>query len=144
MNCIQNVCLVCVLAASTGGCVVYQSGERIEPTLMNQIHRNVTTRAQVEDLFGPPMRVQIIDIGQRMLSYWYREVYDPGPFTNRIETRHQRLLVWTGPDNIVKDFEFTDYLTERSIEGVTQVVKRAAVPTQPSAAPRVWFPGGED
>jgi hypothetical protein len=142
MTLAQNLCLACLLAASAGGCVTYRSGERIDPTLVAQIHRDVTTRPQVEALFGPPMRVDIINIGQRMLRYSYREVFNrgrgllnPNPGT---QTRDQLLLVWVGPDNIVKDFEFTDYLTDRSIQGSATVVKRTAIATQASAG----NPGG--
>ncbi|HWE96118.1 MAG TPA: hypothetical protein VG269_19295 [Tepidisphaeraceae bacterium] len=145
---VRNIFLVCVLAAASGGCVVYQAGEKIDPAVVNRIQINVTTRAQVEALLGPPMTVQIIDIRQRMFGYTYREIFDRGrgllvPNPGSV-TRRQKLLVWIGADNIVKDFEFTDYLTDRHFEGVTEVVRRAAVPTQPTTAPTVWYPGGED
>lgn len=145
---VRNLCVACALMVLSAGCVVYQSGEKIDPPLVSRIQNKVTTRSEVEALFGPPMRVYIVDVGERMLSYTYREIYDrgtgllnPNPGT---VTRRQKLLIWIGPDGRVKDSEFTDYLTDRSYQGVTEVVKRAAVPTQPSQAPTVWYPGGED
>ena len=82
-----------------------------------------------------------------MLKYWYKQVYDTGSFpgikTPDIQTRHQMLLVWIDPNNVVKDYEFTDYLTDRTFEGTAQIVRRAAVTTQPGQQPN-WYPGGDD
>jgi len=138
----------CVLTAVLGGCVVYQSGVNIEPGVVGHIQRNVTTRAQLEALLGPPMNVEMTAVGQRILKYWYKQVYDKGPVLpfaggGGTQTRHQSLLVWVGPDKVVLDFEFTDYMTDRSIEGGAEVVRRAAVTTQPGAKP-VWFRGGDE
>jgi hypothetical protein len=148
MSRMTNVCIALALLTFTSGCVVYQSGEKIDPTLVARIQKSHTTRTEVEALFGPPMRVYIVDVGERMLGYTYREIYDRGtgllvPHPGTV-TRRQKLLVWIGPDGKVKDLEFTDYLTDRTYDGVIEVVKRAAVPTQPSQAPAVWYPGGED
>ena len=129
------------------GCVVYESGDKLDPNLVAQIHRGTTTRAEAESLLGPPMNVEIIAVGQRRLSYWYKQVTDSGvsgPFmAESFQTRHQRLTLWIGPTNRVDDLEFTDYLTVRATEGTAVVVKRAAVPTQPSAQVK-WYNGGDE
>jgi hypothetical protein len=89
-----------------------------------------------------------VSVGNRLLTYWYKEVFDRGsglliPDPGSV-TRHQKLIVWVGPSNVVEDYEFTDYLTDRTMEGPTEVVRRAAVPTAPTTAPVKWYVGGSD
>ena len=142
------VAAVCLVVVVLGGCVAYQSGEVIDPGVVGRIQRNVTTRAQVEAMLGPPMNVNMVAVGYCILKYSYKQIYDKGPGVpfaggGGSETRHQLLLVWIGPDNVVQDFEFTDYVTDRTMNGTAEVVKRAAVTTQPGEKP-MWFPGGDD
>lgn len=143
----SHILIACVLSFVSTGCVVYQSGGKLDPATVNQIQRDVTTRAQVETLLGRAMKVDMIDVGQRILHYWYREIDEPAPSFSKNTpdtiTRHQMLLMWIGTDSKVRDFEFSDYLTSRGEVNGTIIVKRA--PTPPlGKPPSVRYSGGEE
>jgi outer membrane protein assembly factor BamE (lipoprotein component of BamABCDE complex) len=144
---LRNACF-CMILMLLSGCVTYEYGYQLDPNNVATIQRGVTTRGQVESLFGPPMGVSIISVGHRQLTYSFKEVVDNGPGSmfssaDNTDTRHQKLIIWTNDKDVVEDYEFTDYVVRVKAEGTAETVERAAVTTQPSAAP-VWFPGGDD
>ena len=105
--------LACCLAFVVG-CASY--GNKIEVSKLDQIKKGVTTRAEVEALFGLPMNTSLLGDGRRMMLYNYHEsqvkgqTFIPyaGAFMGGSRSRNQSLQIVLSKDNVVQDFEFND------------------------------------
>lgn len=71
-------------------------GTKIDPAYVSQIKNGETTRAQVEEIFGPPQRVFMTGDGNRMMLYSYYSA-----------SEKQTLQVVLDNSGVVKDYEFT-------------------------------------
>jgi outer membrane protein assembly factor BamE (lipoprotein component of BamABCDE complex) len=72
-------------------------GTKIDPANVSQIENGVSTRSQVEALFGPPQNVSVMDSGGRMMTYIY--------FSYSTSDRHT-LQITLNSDNVVRDHEY--------------------------------------
>lgn len=72
-----------------------QYGTKIEPATVAQLKKGVTTRTQVEALFGPPQQVVMMGDGKRMMLYGH---YTAG------ERRSLQIILDSA--NVVQDYEF--------------------------------------
>ncbi len=62
------------LASFGGGCVSDTSGSAaLTAENVKQIKKNVTTRAEVEAIFGPPANSTLLGDGKRTMQYYYVE-----------------------------------------------------------------------
>jgi outer membrane protein assembly factor BamE (lipoprotein component of BamABCDE complex) len=104
------------------GCATttYSSGVKLDRSKVSQIQKGITTRAEVETLFGPPVIVSPMSNGRRTMFYnsveasgaVTPETYIPviGLFVHgyRGQTKIQRLQIVLNKADIVEDYEFTD------------------------------------
>ena len=114
------------LLVGTTSCISqnFESGTPLSAEKISQIKKGVTTRAEVEALFGPPAYISMMPDGKRSLSYNYTSsktdahataaTYIPlvGPFVAggkaQSQTRVQMLQVLLNADGIVEDYQFSD------------------------------------
>jgi len=101
--------LICLIV----GCVTSTSGQRMDTAQVNAIRKGVTTRAEVERQFGPPIATAMMLDGRRVLSFGFSETKMKGesfiPFHGGgADLRRQSLQVIVGPDGVVQDYEFND------------------------------------
>jgi outer membrane protein assembly factor BamE (lipoprotein component of BamABCDE complex) len=117
-----------IALATCIGCSVPTSshtGTQIGQSAVARIHKGVTTRKEVESLFGPPMAITTMGDGRRMMLYSGTEVHTStnlnmaipfvGPFIpgrDENTTRIQSLQVILNRDDVVEDYEFSDNTTE--------------------------------
>jgi outer membrane protein assembly factor BamE (lipoprotein component of BamABCDE complex) len=96
------------------GCKTTTVGTKLEPSKVAQIKKGVTTRAELEQLFGPPTAVAIKPEGKRELTYQFNELnmhannFIPGAglFVGTSDTKSQTLTVVLTAAGVVEDFEF--------------------------------------
>lgn len=113
------------------------SGTKMESSKVSQIKKGVTTRAELEQLLGPPANVSMMGDGRRMLFYRFSDTQQKtgskllfasgfipfagmatgaasvvaagaGAATSGSKTRMQMLQVILSKDGIVEDYEFSD------------------------------------
>ena len=114
------------LSISLFGCVSQdiESGTKISHDKVAQIKKGVTTRAEVEQLLGPPANVTIMPEGKRQLTYSYMSTKTDAhataasfiPYVGLVaggakaenQTRTQSLQVLINADGVVEDYEFND------------------------------------
>ena len=100
------------------GCV--SSGQRLETGKVDQIKKGVTTRTEVEALFGQPDRVTIVGNGKKIMNYQYFEsnvkgsTFIPyaGAFIGGSKNHYQNLQIMLKEDGVVEDFELSDKKSE--------------------------------
>lgn len=103
-----------------GGCASTSHGTKIDTQNVSRIEKGVTTRAEVEQMFGPPMNVGLMGDGRRSMMYQYMETdtkvkgtsFIPfaGPFMggSKGTTRTQQLQVILTKDEVVEDYVMND------------------------------------
>lgn len=123
----KNKISVLVLGLMTAffllGCA--SSGTKIDRANVDQIKKGVTTRNDLEKMFGPPMNVGLMGDGRRSLIFQFTEAqikgtsFIPyaGPFMGGRTMRMQTLQVILDQNNIVQDFEFSDQSRDLQQEG---------------------------
>ncbi len=112
---------VAMIAITSIGCYSASTGTKIEKTKLTQITKGVTTRAQVEEMFGPPMHVAMRSNGGRMMMYSGTETSGSinlvgaiplvglvAPGQSKDRTRTQSLQIMLNKDDVVEDYEFND------------------------------------
>ena len=104
----------------SGCATTYSNGVKLDRSKVSQIQKGVTTRAEVEALFGPPIIVSPMSDGLRTMfynsaeasSHATPETYIPvvGLFAGgcRGQTKIQRLQIMLNKADIVEDYEFKD------------------------------------
>jgi outer membrane protein assembly factor BamE (lipoprotein component of BamABCDE complex) len=104
-------------------------GHEFDPDSIPKIKRDVTTQAEVQEWFGPPVGVRVNGSGRATWDYLYEEntrtdtgsitkvwrsissifrtriFVPPGGVSYENTTRHS-LTVDFGPDGVVRDFEY--------------------------------------
>ncbi len=91
-------------------CYHVNQGRAIEQGNVTQIQKGVTTRAEVERMFGPPLSATMRADGGRMLIYNHTEASGNfAPFVGAInqQTARQMLQVLVDTNNVVQDYEFS-------------------------------------
>lgn len=118
--------LVLSIAGLVAGCASSSYGRKIDGNKVSLIKKGVTTKAEVEQLLGPPAHVGMIGDGRRSMSYSFHETnahanaasYIPvvGMFAGKAEgkTRSQNLQIMISKSGVVEDYEFSD--TTQDIE----------------------------
>lgn len=137
MNTIMTLLLGALLVAGAGGCVT-SSGTKIASPQLDQIKKGVTTRAEVEKLFGAPTSVITGADGRKTLFYSYQatkesagmglsRIFGYVPFvapgaattgtivgaqaasdTAGVKVQTQSLSITLSKDDIVEDFTFSE------------------------------------
>lgn len=112
------------------GCASTMSyGVKFDQNKVSQIQKGVTTRAEVEALFGQPAYVSLLSDGRRMMTYSFTEMSAaPTPETfipvvnvfasgakNKVRT--QTLQIVLSKTDVVEDCEFTDNATKSEARG---------------------------
>lgn len=115
---IALVALICVLFV--GCATTHTSGTKFDQNAVSKISKGVTTRAEVEAAFGPPLFVAIIGEGRRIMTYTYSNTstnvkattFIPivGAFIGGATTdqRTQNLQIILNKNDVVEDYEFSD------------------------------------
>lgn len=130
------------------GCTTTSSvGQKVSAEKATEIQKGKTTRAEIEHMFGPPMTASILGDGRRLLIYVHAEnttkrsglAFVPvvGMFAGRgsAEVGQQTMQVIVDQNNIVQDFELSEYKTGVQSSGgflntKTTPVETAAVPPE--------------
>ncbi|MEA2708916.1 MAG: hypothetical protein QOF78_1517 [Phycisphaerales bacterium] len=114
--------MVCAVAGI--GCASTSSGTKMETTQVSKIERGVTTRAQIEQMFGPCGSITLMGDGRRMMLYSYHETDTHVKGTTFIPfagawmggsegtTRSQQLQVILTRADVVEDFVMNDGTTK--------------------------------
>lgn len=97
---------ICITVAIVG-CVTRPYGAQLDPAKVEQIEKGVTTRADLETLFGPPQYVTLAGNGERLLFYQGSE-YNPWTY----ESRQMKLQVIIGTNGVVRDLEHSDTIMD--------------------------------
>jgi hypothetical protein len=122
---LRTALALCLLGGIVGcSSVNTENGVAMTPDKIAQIKKGVTTRAQIEALFGPPDNVAMMPEGKRVMSYNYTATNVSGhpnaasfiPYVGLFaggakaegQTRMQKLQIMLNPQGIVDDFEFSD------------------------------------
>jgi hypothetical protein len=127
---------------SLAGCVSTTTlGAKIQKAQISEIKKGVTTRADIERMFGAPLNVSIIGDGRRMMFYSHTEVSNQptaaafvpyaGLFTSTVTGQHrtQMLQIVLNKESIVEDFELTD-TTNRIDANERQMTLMPTTPTK--------------
>jgi len=91
-------------------CYNVKHGKPIEQGSVSQIQKGITTRAEVERMFGAPLSATMRPDGGRMLIYNYTQASGNfAPFVGAInqQTVRQMLQVLVDTNNVVQDYEFS-------------------------------------
>jgi len=115
------VCLILALVALGGGCISNTFGSSsLTADNVNQIKKGVTTRADIEAIFGPPENVTMMSDGKRVMQYSFTQSNmhtDPQSFIPVVQifaaqaegqTTTRSLQVELDANNIVVDYQFND------------------------------------
>ena len=97
-------------------CGCASSGTKMDSAKVQQIQKNVTTRAEIEACFGVPNGPPVmLPDGRRQVMYAYSkrhgDVLYNLPYVSLVAggvVTHDQYLQITYKDNIVEDFEYTD------------------------------------
>jgi outer membrane protein assembly factor BamE (lipoprotein component of BamABCDE complex) len=119
----MRVAVIVLIAASAlfaGGCASSSYGTKLDNNKVTQIQKGVTTRAQVEQMFGSPVNISLMGDGRRTMMYSYTESNTHADGTNFIPvynmfhhsasgtTHNQQLQVILTKADIVEDYVFND------------------------------------
>ena len=114
----------CLLLILSVGCSSTTSGNKIDRDRLTDIKKGVTTRAEVEAMFGPPASLSIAPDGKRMAFWQYTEAEGRVKGTSFIpfagafmggttaEARTQSLQVIYTREEVVHDFVFSGNTTQ--------------------------------
>jgi outer membrane protein assembly factor BamE (lipoprotein component of BamABCDE complex) len=103
-----------------GGCASTSHGTKIDTQNVSKIEKGVTTRAEVEQMFGSPMNVSLMGDGRRSMTYHYMEsdtkvkgtsfIPIAGAFMggSKGKMRTQQLQVILTKDEVVEDYVMND------------------------------------
>lgn len=132
-----------LFACLVGGCASSSHGTKIDNDKVSRIEKGATTRAEVEQMFGPPTHTSLMGDGRRMMTYQYMEskqqvkgqsfIPVAGAFMGGTKgtMRTQQLQVVLGKDNVVEDYELND--GTNNMES-THGFGRATMSSSPAAA----------
>jgi len=113
-----------LLIGGTLGCYSSTHGTRIDRTQVDLIKKGVTTRAEVESMFGPPANMMIMGDGKRQAMWQYVEtdaqadgksfipIYGVFAGGAKATSKTQSLQVIYTKDEIVDDFVFSGGTSE--------------------------------
>jgi SmpA / OmlA family len=118
---VSALCLALLLIGFGGGCNSTSSGSSaLSSDKVNQIQKGVTTKAQVEAMFGPPANVTMVSGGKRIMSYYFSQsnthtdaqsfIPVAGLFLNKTEgqTNTRTLQVNLDANDVVEDYQYND------------------------------------
>lgn len=139
--------VIFTLAAIMGCTTSHSMGQKVSAAKATEIQKGITTRAEVEQMFGPPMTVSIRPDGGRHLIYVHAEntarrsglAFVPvvGMFAGKgsASVGQQTFQVVVDKNNIVQDFELSEF--NRGVQSSggflntkTTPVETASTPTQ--------------
>ena len=114
------------------GCM--STGQKMDQSKVDQIKKGVTTRAELETMFGTPFNVAMMGEGKRMMVFMFATVqvkatnYIPviGHLVGGTDDRQQILKVILNKDNIVEDYEFSDKSTDNPNLGFSKTIDTPA------------------
>jgi len=111
---ILSVFTLGALGLLLAGCYSTKMGDPIDADKVSQIQKGVTTRTQVEAMFGAPMSSSMMGDGRRMLVYNYSEFngHMTGPWSGAGQNRSQMLQIMLDQNNVVQDYELSDGTTQ--------------------------------
>jgi outer membrane protein assembly factor BamE (lipoprotein component of BamABCDE complex) len=120
--------LVVVIVALFCGCASTSTGPSMDKNDISQIQKGVSTRAQVEQLLGPPTSTSLMGDGRRTMLYFSNQskidqstYYVPFmPFFKGqgSTSRTQQLQIILSKADVVEDYEFSDTTSEMSQSGL--------------------------
>lgn len=139
--------LAVALLTAPLGCFSSSAGNRFDPNKVSTIQRHVTTRAQIEAMFGTPTSVALMGDGRRSMLYTHVDTETQVKGTTFIpvvgafaggatgKQRIQTLQVILGKDNVVDDYEFNnstqDIDTNTGLSGAHTTITQSPT-TQPA------------
>jgi outer membrane protein assembly factor BamE (lipoprotein component of BamABCDE complex) len=105
-----SIVIAALVAALFAGCA--SVGTEMNLAQVSQIKKGVTTRAQVEQLFGKPMSVSLMPDGKVMALWFYTKASSNAenfiPVVNlvqtKIDTQTQTLQVYFDASGVVENF----------------------------------------
>jgi outer membrane protein assembly factor BamE (lipoprotein component of BamABCDE complex) len=104
----------------TVGCASSTQGTKLDASKVSSIQRGVSTRAQIEEMFGAPMNISLMGDGRRQMMYSFTEsnhhvkgtTFIPiaGAFMGGSEgtVHHQQLQVILTKADVVEDYVMND------------------------------------
>jgi outer membrane protein assembly factor BamE (lipoprotein component of BamABCDE complex) len=109
------------------GCASSTNGTKLNATQVSQIKKGVTTRAEVEQMFGPPTHISLMGDGKRMMLYHFTEsshhvkgtsfIPIAGAFMGGTEgtVHQQQLQVVLTKSEVVEDYVFNDGTSKHDV-----------------------------
>jgi hypothetical protein len=106
---------------------VNTGNQQLQKDKVAQIQKGVTTRTQVEAMFGPANHVQMMGDGRRTMVYTgiHQDINDSGelvravpfgglliPASHSSTRRITRLQIMLNKEEVVEDYEFSDNTTD--------------------------------
>ena len=121
-----------VLPLMISGCA--STGQQMDKSKVDQIKKGVTTRAELEQMFGVPFNSMILGDGRRQLIFTFSKTQMKGqsliPVIGGLvggqTNRYQMLQVILNKDNIVDDYEFSDRTTDAPNLGAQKTTETPA------------------
>lgn len=139
-----GIFVMCIMFLA--GCATTMSyGVKFDRNKVSQIKKGVTTRAEVEALFGQSAYVSLMGDGRRMMSYSFTDMSVAPtpeayiPVVNLIsygiknKVRTQTLQIILSKTDIVEDYEYTDNATKN--EGRMGILSGGGQMTSTPVAP---------
>ncbi len=114
----RKVFAICLVILGIG-CASSSHGTKIEESRVSEIQKGVTTRAQIQQMFGQPMNVSLMGDGRRMMVYSYTQsdthvkgtsfIPFAGAYMGGSEgtTEHQQLQIVLNKADVVEDYELS-------------------------------------
>ena len=131
---IYQAVLLLFITGFVAGCASTSYGTKIDRDKVSQIKKGVTTKAQVELLFGPPAYAGMAGDGRRMMTYNFTEgsstqmIPVVGLFAGSASTHTQSLQIMISKSGVVEDYEYSD--NSQNTEGGFLNSKTVATPTK--------------
>jgi hypothetical protein len=127
-----------------GGCASSSNGTAaLTNDNVKHIQKGVTTRKDIEAMFGPPYMVSMTGGGKRVMNYMFSSsdmhitplTYVPvvGMFAGGSQTQveSRSLQVILNENNVVEDYEFNDSATNIDRSGGAYAASSTATPVSP-------------
>jgi hypothetical protein len=127
MSTIFKASILGILSIAIGCAHVDTGNQQLQKDRVAQIKKGVTTRAELEQLFGPPTHVHMMGDGRRTMIYsgMHQDINASGemvraiplvggmiiPATHSSSRRLQQLQIILNKSEVVEDFEFSDTTT---------------------------------
>jgi hypothetical protein len=130
VQCVIVICLASLVIGFVGGCASSSSGSSsLSADKVNQIHKGVTTKAEVVAMFGPPENVAMLPGGKRVMNYYFMQTEmhdDPQAFVPVVnmfaakaegQTNRRTLQVNLDANDVVEDFQYSDDTSKTEMTG---------------------------